>query len=96
MAGVNRARSSGKQNTTPTEAKTKVLALLQDGFSVRDAMVSVGRKESTYIEWRRTDPVFKAKVDDMRALAKAARDRGLGAGPGEGDVARQHLVHEAA
>lgn len=81
MAGVNRARSSGKQNTTPTEAKTKVLALLQDGFSVRDAMVSVGRKESTYIEWRRTDPVFKAKVDDMRALAKAARDRGLDVGP---------------
>jgi hypothetical protein len=60
------------------EAKTKVVAAIRDGVSVRDAMALVDRREATYLDWRKNDKVFAAQVDEVRDIARSARERGAG------------------
>jgi hypothetical protein len=66
--------SSGKDIPTP-EAKAKVLAALQDGLKVAEAMRLVERSEETYRDWMKKDPEFKAQVATIRAV-RASGDAG--------------------
>jgi hypothetical protein len=75
-ASVNRARSSNKRTVPVAEAKSKVISAIRDGVSVRDAMALVDRREATYLDWRKTDKTFAAAVDEVRDVARAARERG--------------------
>jgi hypothetical protein len=45
---------------------------------VADAMLLVERTVHTYRDWRDADAEFAAEVDQVREVAKAARDRGAG------------------
>ena len=76
---INRARgsNSGKAGKLSVPlAKEKVLKGLRDGLTVRDAMATVDRQASTYIDWRRNDDQFRLAVDQLRDIANAARRRG--------------------
>ena len=57
------------------DAKEKVLAAIRDGVQVKEAMALVDRSPLTYVDWRKTDSVFAAKVDQVREVARAARSR---------------------
>lgn len=42
------------------------MARIAAGAKVRDAMASVGRAEETYKDWRKTDPVFRDRLEKIR------------------------------
>jgi hypothetical protein len=58
------------------KAKDKAIALLNEGKTVEQAMKVIGRSMGTWENWRRSDPAFKQRVDDLRAV-KAARKAAL-------------------
>lgn len=74
-ATVNRAVSGAKRKLTLAQAKDEVFRCVRDGMTVADAMRAVDRAEATYKDWRKQDPAFAAKVDEMREVARAARRR---------------------
>lgn len=48
----------------PKISKDEVLALLREGKSIRSIFVDAGyKKASTYYDWRRADPDFRARAD---------------------------------
>jgi hypothetical protein len=50
------------------DAKERILQLLQDGFSVKDACASVNKAEKTYYYYLSSDPEFDRAVKLMRAV----------------------------
>jgi hypothetical protein len=58
------------------ELQDRVLALLGDGYTVKQAMAKVDRSEKTYEYWRANHKGFAEKVDRLRA-----RQRGVEAPP---------------
>lgn len=46
----------------------RVLAMLRNGYSVRDAMDAVERKHATYYDWRAQDTLFKRRADEAIEL----------------------------
>jgi hypothetical protein len=75
---VNRAVSGTKRRLTLADAKAEVLSCIRDGMTVEAAMASVDRAHTTYKDWRKLDPAFAAKVDEMRDVARQARKRAHG------------------
>lgn len=73
---ANLARKGTKRPLNVTEAKAKVLELIQDGYKVDEACAVVSRSPETYRDWRKTDPEFKSAVDSIRS---ARADAGEGA-----------------
>jgi hypothetical protein len=72
---VNRATPGTRRRLTVADAKAEVLRGIRDGMTVDAAMRSVDRAEATYKDWRKADPSFAGKVDEMREVARAARAR---------------------
>lgn len=60
------ARPGTAKTVSTEDAKSKVLDLIAGGALVEDAMRVVDRAKETYRDWRKTDPAFKAAVDDLR------------------------------
>jgi hypothetical protein len=52
------------------EAKTKIIALIQDGLTVEDACRAVGKSVKTYEYYRASDPQFKEAIDLARVIQK--------------------------
>ena len=72
MSGF-KASPGGNRVTRPRvytidAAKDRFIELIAEGLNIEPALDKVGRKRKTYEEWRRTDAVFKAKVDQARQL----------------------------
>lgn len=57
-----------------TAAKDKVIQLIAQGMSVKEAMAVVARAPKTYENWRAQDPEFAARIDQARGR-KARADR---------------------
>lgn len=52
-------------------AKELALQKRAEGLGVKEAMAAVGRSYETWRDWRKTDPIFKAKADRIgQALAR--------------------------
>jgi hypothetical protein len=72
----NLARRGTQKSLSVTEAKAKVIELIQQGFKVEQACAVVGRSAETYRDWRKNDPQFKAAIDSIRAVAQSQRQNG--------------------
>ena len=57
-----------KGTMTADAAKERILQLLQDGFSVKDACASVNKSEKTYYYYISSDPEFDRAVKLLRAV----------------------------
>lgn len=77
-AAAKKLRANPNHKAVPTrEAKERVLGLLNDGYTVEQAMGAVDRSASAYRNWRDTDPEFTRRADQIRETNKqAARRRG--------------------
>ena len=69
----------GRRATRPTtisieEAKRRFLEARATGASVKDACQAAQRDPKTYEYWRKSDPGFKEKADQVAALAKTSRE----------------------
>lgn len=72
----NFARSGARKAISVTEAKAKVLEMIQKGFKLEEAMAVVGRSVETYYDWRKNDEEFKRAVDTIRfARGKTGKKR---------------------
>lgn len=72
----NFARRGNRKSISVTEAKAKVIEMIQKGFKLEEAMAVVERSVETYYDWRKTDEDFKRSVDTVRfARGKAGRQR---------------------
>jgi hypothetical protein len=56
------------QTIPPKDAKSRILSLLEDGFSVADACSAVGKSEKTYYYYIQSDPEFNNAVKLLRAV----------------------------
>ena len=64
---ANFARSAPRKKLSVTEAKAKVIELIQKGLKLPEAMAAVERSVETYYDWRKKDPKFAETVDNVRA-----------------------------
>lgn len=67
---------STKKDIPVTEAKARVIQLIADGYQIVPAMNAVGRKEATYLDWRKTDSEFRAQVDAIRDTRQKLKETG--------------------
>ncbi len=58
------------KNLSKEDSQKKVLALLEQGSSIKLAMENVGRTESSYRQWSFQDPDFKEKAEKARLAGK--------------------------
>jgi hypothetical protein len=59
-----------------TEAKAALLRMVKDGMTARDAIARLGYVESTYEQWRRSDPIWAQHVSlELRAAKTGGRQR---------------------
>lgn len=72
----NLARRGSKRTLDVTEAKAKVIELIQQGCKVDEACAVVQRSPETYRDWRKTDPEFKAAIDAIRSVRADERQDG--------------------
>jgi len=56
------------QSVSSTEAKKRLVGLIEDGFSVADACRAVGKSEKTYYYYLQSDPEFDRAIKLMRAV----------------------------
>lgn len=63
-----RMRIPKGQTLPPKEAKSRLLQLLEDGFSVADACSAVGKSEKTYYYYLQSDPEFDSAIKLLRAV----------------------------
>ncbi len=63
-------RKPGVQNIPKGEAQKKVLALLEQGSTITNAMSAVGRNDVTFRQWSMQDPEFKEASDKARLAGK--------------------------
>lgn len=66
------SKAGRKYNDTPAEAKKRFLGFLAEGRTINDALEQAGRTRTTYEQWRRTDPLFSADADRIRAMRAGA------------------------
>lgn len=66
--GTGRTRS--KTRLTKEPAKSRLIELVTEGYSIADALVKLGYARKTYEGWRRGDEQFARKVDQARQLQK--------------------------
>lgn len=71
----------GRRTTRPRQydmagAKDKFVELVQQGATIGAALEKVGRHRKSYENWRRTDPDFKARVDQAMQL-RGKRDEAI-------------------
>lgn len=62
------------------QAKTIVLDSITGGSTVEQALAKADRSMGTWENWKRTDPLFRAKVDSIRSVKAENKKRGLEAG----------------
>jgi len=79
---VSRGAKHKPTRVKPEELKSRVLGLLAEGLTVREAMVKVDRSTETYKWWRKTDQSFCESVDRLRV-----RQAGLAVDSDPGDFA---------
>ncbi len=65
-------RKPGVQNIPKGEAQKKVLALLEQGSTITNAMSAVGRNDVTFRQWSMQDPEFKEQADKARLAGKGS------------------------
>lgn len=70
----NRTRTGVRKAIPVGEAKELVIQSLMGGAKVAQAMAQVQRTVETYRDWRKTDPVFKQRVDELRESRTEARN----------------------
>lgn len=70
------ANPSTKKDISVKDAKARVLDLIAEGMQIVPAMNAVGRKEATYLDWRKNDSDFRAKVDAIRATRDEVKKTG--------------------
>ena len=63
-----RLRVPKDQSLSSKEAKSRLLSLLEDGFSVADACSAVNKSEKTYYYYLSSDPEFDRAVKLLRAV----------------------------
>lgn len=63
-----RLRVPKGQTVSAKEAKSRLLELLEDGFSVADACSAVGKSEKTYYYYLQSDPEFDRAIKLLRAV----------------------------
>ena len=66
-------RKPGVQNVPKDEAQAKVLALLEQGSTITNAMAAVGRNDTTFRQWSMVNPEFKEKADKARLAGKGVK-----------------------
>lgn len=73
---------SGKDQRPVAESKARVLELVRQGNSIKDALLVVNRSVKAYEQWRKNDPDFRLaidasrqrNIDDLRDLVGADRE----------------------
>lgn len=60
-----RVAAGGNRIADPKLAKEALLEYLGSGLTVAEATLRAGRSETTYKQWRRDDPDFKARADTI-------------------------------
>lgn len=73
---ANLARRGAAKPLGVTEAKAKVIELIQQGYKVADACASVQRSQETYRDWQKKDPGFKAAIAAIRAARAGEQENG--------------------
>jgi hypothetical protein len=63
-------RKPGVQNVSKDEAQKRVLAQLEQGLTITDAMRTVGRNDTTFRQWVMNSPEFKEASDKARLAGK--------------------------
>lgn len=63
-----RLRVPKDQTVSANDAKSRLLELLEDGFSVADACSAVNKSEKTYYYYLRSDPEFDRAIKLLRAV----------------------------
>lgn len=69
-------RPSNKRELNVVDAKLRVLELIANGATVDEAMSTVSRKKATYLDWRKNDKDFSAKIDGIREAKAEIREHG--------------------
>lgn len=64
------ARNPRRVRLQRPAAKIRLVELIEDGFSIADALVKVGYARKTYEMWRKDDAAFRGKCDQARQLRK--------------------------
>ncbi len=64
------SRSSSQQN------RDRIVALVEAGHSITDAVAEVGLSMKSHEYYRRTDPQYRARIDVARTLNNKSLDRG--------------------
>ncbi|HET6924374.1 MAG TPA: hypothetical protein VFH39_00910, partial [Candidatus Saccharimonadales bacterium] len=73
---MSHARKGTQKDIPVAEAKRIVLEKISQGYKVAEATAVVGRKEETYRDWRKTDPEFRAAVDEIRKSKNELQENG--------------------
>lgn len=72
VADTRPRRADGRLSRTA--AKDALLDLVRNGWTARDAVAELGYVESTYEQWRRSDPIWAQRVSlTLRASRSAGR-----------------------
>lgn len=66
-------RKPGVQSVPKEEAQAKVLALLEQGSTITNAMAAVGRNDTTFRQWSMVNAEFKDKADKARLAGKGIK-----------------------
>jgi hypothetical protein len=72
----NLSRRGTQKSLSVTEAKAKVIELIEQGYKVEEACAVVQRSAETYRDWRKTDDKFKGAIDSIRAAKSDERNTG--------------------
>jgi len=72
----NLSRRGTQKSLSVTEAKAKVIELIEQGYKVEEACAVVQRSAETYRDWRKTDHEFKGAIDSIRAAKADERNTG--------------------
>lgn len=85
------ARKNTQKQIGKTEAQRRVLDLIGQGATVRDAMSAVGRAEETYRDWQKNDDTFKAELAEIRSGLASAKEMGTQPVPDFPEFCRDYL-----
>ena len=66
-------RKPGKQDLSVADAKLKVLAMLEQGTTIKVAMAAANRNEVTFRQWTMKDEKFKEAADKARLAGKGIK-----------------------
>lgn len=69
-------RPTNKKEISVKDAKSRVLDLIAEGATIDEAMAAVSRKKATYLDWRKHDEDFRAKIDGIREANAEVKNQG--------------------